>query len=229
MKCVEAVVFDLFGTLTKSVSHHFSNQLHYDMSTALGIDHDTFISLWHDTFEMRLTGHFTDIRANIEHIIQILKITVNPDALNYAITIRNDATQHVLNHLREDAVETLRKIKHMGIKLGLISDCTPEVPIIFQKADWARYFDSIIFSSVIKMKKPNPEIYLTMCQNLNCAPQKCIYVGDGGSHELSGAEHVGMFPILIMPTTNNKMFLPLRDTWEKERITTLAEVFQYIN
>ncbi len=162
-------------------------------------------------------------------IIKVLHVTVGDEALNQAVKIRNDATRHLLINVREDAVETLRQLKHMGMKLGLISDSTPEVSIIWQETDVAHYFDSVIFSHEVKIKKPNTAIYLKMCQRLNCAPDQCIYVGDGGSHELSGAENVGMFPLLLSPTTDDELFLPSRDNWKKEKIATLTGVLSYIS
>src|SRR5262249_37070049 len=40
--------------------------------------------------------------------------------------------------------------------------------------------------------KPHPAMYLEACRRLRVTPDECVYIGDGGSHELSGARDVGM-------------------------------------
>ena len=45
--------------------------------------------------------------------------------------------------------------------------------------------------------KPDPMIYLTACHRLGVPPEQCLYVGDGGSHELTGATEVGMTAVRL--------------------------------
>ena len=61
-------------------------------------------------------------------------------------------------------------------------------------------------------------------------PQDCLYVGDGGSHELSGASQVGMRSILICV---DKTYIsdPYRQEavgWRGLTITTLKEALVLI-
>jgi putative hydrolase of the HAD superfamily len=224
----KAVVFDLFGTLTKSVSRAFSDRQLADMAAALGADVSAFTDVWNGAFDERVTGVFPSLRANLEYIAAKLAIRAGGGALDRAVEVRETATRFLLNRLREDAIPTLRRLKSKGIRLGLISDSTPEVPAIWQETALAGYFDSVIFSDVVKIKKPDPKIYLKMCAGLDCPPAQCVYVGDGGSGELTGAEKVGMFPILICPTTDEELFQPSKDEWRKTRIATLADVLRYV-
>jgi putative hydrolase of the HAD superfamily len=60
------------------------------------------------------------------------------------------------------------------------------------KCDLSRWFDDVVFSYRVKQRKPNPEIYMTACQNLHVTPDESIFIGDGGSNELIGARNVGM-------------------------------------
>jgi putative hydrolase of the HAD superfamily len=82
----------------------------------------------------------------------------------------------------------------MNIKLGLISNCAPEEVVGWPQSPLADLFDDIIFSFEVKYAKPNPEIYLTACENLMVSPKDSIFIGDGGSNELQGAADVGMNP-----------------------------------
>jgi putative hydrolase of the HAD superfamily len=40
--------------------------------------------------------------------------------------------------------------------------------------------------------KPDPTMYLAACAALRVEPRQCLYVGDGGSRELTGARALGM-------------------------------------
>lgn len=53
-------------------------------------------------------------------------------------------------------------------------------------------FDAVSFSCVTGHRKPEPESYLTAIRQLGVEPEECLYVGDGGSQELTGAADLGM-------------------------------------
>ena len=59
--------------------------------------------------------------------------------------------------------------------------------------------DAIVILTRLKDKghKLDPRIYRRACAALAADPQRCLYVGDGGSHELSAALRVGLDPVLI--------------------------------
>jgi putative hydrolase of the HAD superfamily len=98
---------------------------------------------------------------------------------------------------RADASATLKQIKKSGLMLGLISDAAYEVPRLWEKHSLSRFFDVTIFSNKVHLKKPDPKIYLLACERLDVKPTECLYVGDGGSWELTGAEKVGMTSLQI--------------------------------
>ena len=41
-------------------------------------------------------------------------------------------------------------------------------------------------------RKPEPEAYLHAVEALDVEPSECIFIGDGGSQELTGAAALGM-------------------------------------
>jgi FMN phosphatase YigB (HAD superfamily) len=66
-------------------------------------------------------------------------------------------------------------------------------------ADWqssglANLFDATIFSYVVGTVKPEPEIYWMTCEALEVEPSSALFVGDGGSDELIGAQRAGLTP-----------------------------------
>ena len=91
-----------------------------------------------------------------------------------------------------DAVTTLRCLRDRGLRIGVVSDCTHELPEAWPDLAVAPWVDATVFSVVIGERKPHPSLYLSACAGLGVGPDEVVYVGDGGSNELSGARALGI-------------------------------------
>jgi len=96
----------------------------------------------------------------------------------------------------------LDTLKANGIKIAMISNCSSEEVAMLKESDLAHYFDEILLSYEVKMKKPDPCIYEDAAKRLGVELNECFFVGDGGSNELEGAERVGMKAIQAKWFTN---------------------------
>ena len=99
---------------------------------------------------------------------------------------------------RPNALEMLRSLRSLGLKIGLVTDCSDEVPTLWSKTPFAELIDYPVFSCSAGVKKPDPRIYHLASEGLGVAPPKCLYIGDGGSDELAGASRVRMDAVLIL-------------------------------
>ena len=62
------------------------------------------------------------------------------------------------------------------------------------------------------------------------APDQCLYIGDGGSQELTGAEAVGMTAVrLAAPDLKNHLVFDQDDTFDGQTITTLTDVLTLVD
>ena len=109
----------------------------------------------------------------------------------------------------EETVETLKRLRSAGYRIGLIGDCARETPREWPSTDLAPLVDAAIFSCEVGMKKPDPHIYRLASQMLSVGPASCVFVGDGSSRELSGALAAGMRSVLVR--------IPLGDTYDAQR------------
>lgn len=191
-----AVIFDLFGTLVDSFSPQEYEHVLAQIASALSVPFKDFVRLWLDTFNERAIGVFPNPEANIEYICRMLGVSLKDDRIKAATQIRFNFVFHSLTP-RDDAVETLVRLKSKGYKIGLISDCSAEVPVLWEDTPFASLIDMPVFSCSAGLKKPDPRIYQLACERLRVDPKDCLYVGDGSSHELTGASQVGMHPVLI--------------------------------
>lgn len=226
----KAVIFDLFGTLVDNLRAVEYDNVLSQMAAKIGVARTEFIQCWHDSYHERMSGHFPTPESNILHICKALGVLPGTDQIRAAIQARVDYVQRALVP-RKGAVETIRAIKKAGLKIGLISDCSWETPLLWKQTAFAGLFDEAIFSCAVGLKKPDPRIYLLACERLEVSPQDCLYVGDGSSHELTGAAAVGMSPLLIrVPYEANDDSETRRideDDWQGPAIAALEEVLRY--
>lgn len=113
---------------------------------------------------------------------------------------------------------------------ALISDCTHELPAFLPSLPVAPLLDAQIFSVELGVCKPDPEIYLAACHRLGVAPTDCLYVGDGGSHELTGAAAVGMTPVrLTAPDLANHLVFDADTHFAGRTISSLTDVLTLLD
>jgi putative hydrolase of the HAD superfamily len=122
---------------------------------------------------------------------------VEKDRVEKAALIRYSLTKDTLIPL-PGAIEMLDSLKEQGMKTGLVSDCSSEVPNIWTNTPFGHLFDITIFSCTEGVKKPDPQIYTLAAEKLGVDPEDCLYIGDGSSNELTGAAAVGMHLVLII-------------------------------
>lgn len=226
----KAIIFDFWGTLVPNFSLSEHKAVLGKMAGLMGAPREAFTQQWFDTVKLRMTGEFPSVRANIEAICANLSVPFDAANCEEAVQERY-AYAHAHMVPRPAAIATLQEIRHRGLKIGLITDCSAELPELWGESAFAPLFDATIFSSRVKIKKPNPKIYHMAADQLGVACADCLYVGDGGSNELSGAEAVGMHPVLLHDENEQGNADTHRvdgQIWDGARIADLSEVLGLI-
>ena len=193
MSAYRAVLFDFFGTLTRSVRR---GPQHADIARTLGCDPEIVRGVLDRTFHSRARGTFGSAEATLRWVTEQAGGHPRAAQLRAAVPARVDALR-ADTQLRADAVSALRAIKSRGLGTGVISDCTHELPAFLPSLPVAPLLDARVYSVELGVCKPDPAIYLAACDRLGVAAEECVYVGDGGSRELSGATAVGMTAVRL--------------------------------
>lgn len=225
MKQISCVIFDLFGTLVDNMPVSEHRKVLTTVANVLSLPPERFIEEWNGSYRKRATGEFPTTEAAIRHICGSLDGKPGEEAILEACRIRTDYTRRILVP-RSDAVPTLTKLRADGYAIGLISDCTCEVPPVWAEIAFAPLFDVAIFSCEVRVKKPDPRIYHTACSRLGVDPGQVLYVGDGSSNELTGACEVGMTPVWIdVPYEREYATYKIDEqTWDGLSINALEEI-----
>jgi putative hydrolase of the HAD superfamily len=219
-----AVIFDLFGTLVDDFASSVG-AMHAELAAALAVPYEAFMQLWRQTAEMRTIGAFQTVEASIEHVCGVMGVQVGAEQMSKAVAIRLQHTRRALEP-RPDAVATLARLKDQDYKVGLLSNCSVEIPILWPETTFADLVESPIFSCRERVKKPGPRIYQLACERLGVMPGACLYIADGEDHELTGAAKVGLHPVLLRNSTSQNRLELFRESreWQGATIQSLAEI-----
>lgn len=193
----QAVLFDLFNTLVPGGSRDERDTTSRLMAEVLGVDPDALADLVRHTFDDRTRGRLGDLRHTVHWLARTLGATPSDAAVSAAVELRLEMTIGL--HRRTWAIPTLVELAHAGVPRGLVSDCSAETPQIWAASPLAPHFEAVSFSCVTGHRKPEPGAYLAAVRQLGIDPQDCLYVGDGGSHELTGATAIGFLAIRFTP------------------------------
>jgi putative hydrolase of the HAD superfamily len=218
---VDALLFDLYGTLTVRVANSAS-----DAGTAgvvigfvngLGIDttdldRDTLEEeIWHfdlptpagdgTPFEARLGGFFKE-RLGQELSAGNLRELADAVCAEWESGHQVDPDAHDL-------------LAQFGTSrpLGLVSnfDHPPHVRRRLSVTGLERHFSTIVVSGEVGTQKPEPEILRIACRHLNVTPERCAYVGDS-IVDFQAADSAGMpFFLIRRPPAGGVVQMPSVD------------------
>ncbi|MBI3743590.1 MAG: HAD family hydrolase [Chloroflexi bacterium] len=222
-----AVIFDLFGTLVHSFNIQQHAQHLQKVAGTLGVPTPGLRELWDKSRRNRETGRFPSVADNLRFICRELQIDADEQRVEAAARAYLEFARAAFR-IRDDATATLEALKKRGHRTGLISDCGPHVPALWAATPLARLVDTPVFSSLERVKKPDARIYQLACKRLDVQPSECLYVGDGGSHELTGASAVGMTAVQVAAVPKDDSLIIDGETWAGKRIETLREVLELV-
>lgn len=225
----QAVIFDLFGTLAHNFSEEGYGEALVQMAVALSLPPEDFRRAWFATSGERNSGDQQSSEADVRHICRQFEMTPDDEQVLRAVKARLDYIRQVMTP-QPEAGETLTALREQGHKTGLISDCTHEIPAVWPETMLAPLIDEAVFSCDVGLRKPDPRIYRLTAERLGVRPEECLFVGDGGSQELSGALEVGMHPVLIrVDADSDEAHLARREEWDGATISSLPEVLDLVS
>lgn len=171
---IEAVIFDLDGTLTafnldyKSLRGEIRGHL---MRTGVPA---SVLSVKENLFEMLAKAEL--YFKNTAKSAQVYKDTRQEC---FAIAERYEMEAAKLTSLQPGAVETLKELQKLKLKVGL---CTISSEVatnyILQRFKIAEYFQAVVSRDKVALVKPNPEQLETALKSLDVKPIDTIVVGD---------------------------------------------------
>ena len=204
------MIFDLWNTLADWPAAVW-DETRPRIAERLGLSPEHFDEVWYGMYEERELG---PLAAALE------RFDTTPEIREEVIAVRRGVTRQGLVPVA-GAVETLRELRRRGLRLGLITVCSDDVPELWPRTAFHGLFDAEVFSCSVGLRKPDPRIYLLACEQLGVEPENAMFVGDGANDELAGAERVGMTAVLLERPGEEQ-------AWEGARIGTLPDLLSIV-
>jgi putative hydrolase of the HAD superfamily len=221
----DAAIFDFFGTLV--YNRPWGNEMNRVVADTLGAPVDDFLREWARTGKARTLGAYDSIEQNVQQVCKALGVQITDEQAKRAAEIRLDYTRRNLIP-KEGALDLLGRLHEMRYKLGLLSNCTPEVPVVWREMVFAPLFDDAVFSCAIHIAKPRPEAFELAGRGVETAPERCMYVADNADEELEGAKAAGMFAVRLLPAEGE--WTPRgAELWEGPCVEKLLDVLNLLD
>jgi putative hydrolase of the HAD superfamily len=99
----------------------------------------------------------------------------------------------------DDAHSTLKHLSSRDVKLGIISNVSShEVAMgILDNVKLTQYFDEIVTSASVGIRKPDPGIFRYALMQFKVRPEEAVVVGDSERHDIEGGYIAGLKTVLI--------------------------------
>jgi putative hydrolase of the HAD superfamily len=203
---IQAIIFDLYGTLIDISTNEDKNEIFDFLSLYL-----QYYDIYLDAGKLRKAFE-TEKAANLasrherypevdfqEVFEEILKREGSPNSFLvksccklYRILSREKF------QLFPDSMPVLKEMKSDGYTLGLVSNAqrvftANEIRMVGIQ----QYFKHMVFSTRFGITKPDHRLFVIACAMLDVAPENAVYIGDNPYNDVKGAKKIGMTSILL--------------------------------
>jgi putative hydrolase of the HAD superfamily len=219
-----AVIFDFYGTLTPVSPSEVWASNAARLAAIMGVPPEELSRALEQSFPERISGALGDVRQTMAAIADRLGAELTGEQLAEAAATRR-AVQESMFALRPEALTVISCLRDRGLRIGLVSDCTSELPDAWSRLPLAALVDAPVFSCIERTRKPDPNLFRKVAADLGTDPARCVYVGDGGGRELTGSSAVGMRAVLLAGPDWHQHSDHNRETgWTGPQISSLTEL-----
>lgn len=204
---IEAVFLDLGNTLrmlTKNESHQ--NQARRRIVELVGTDEEPnlFCQKLDQRYKVYRKWAFENLREAPEADLWTRWLApefpaerIAPLGVELTYQFRQSMGLRVVVPGGKHVVEELHRRSYT---LGIISNVitSREIPEWMDADGFTPYFKSVVLSSVLGIRKPDPEIYYEAARRAGVVPERCAYVGDNLKRDVSGTRAAGFGMVIIM-------------------------------
>ncbi|MFX1337757.1 MAG: HAD family hydrolase [Promethearchaeota archaeon] len=249
---INGIFFDLYGTL---LIYKDNPKAWEDwISTFYNCLKNYGLNLPIESFATKCDGFFgrdepslqndglTIYERRIQRLCKDLSLNLNNNQLRFTANSCLNAWHEYVS-LDPETIPVLKEFKK-NKKIALISnfDFPPHIYSLLRDMKLYRYFDSIIISGEVGVKKPDPGIFSIALERTDLKNNEVIYIGDA-PEDIQGAKAADIHPILIQrdPLTQDCLitdYLAIQDSLkdyqtnlifkEVQKISNLKELLEII-
>ncbi|HXH10403.1 MAG TPA: HAD family hydrolase [Alphaproteobacteria bacterium] len=203
MLAAEGMAFDLFGTLVLQEQFSFDQCLDalYDnlLSSGLPLEKGTFMQAYREVNRQLMRQAMAEGRETHNR----LWVAGALQTLGYPIAADDPCVAHAVEAYFEPFVKSCQLIPETREmlqtvakrhRLALLSNFThpPAVDRILTCLGVAEFFDVVLVSGRVGVRKPHPKIFAALTEEMQLSPGEIIFVGDELEADIVGARNAGM-------------------------------------
>ena len=230
---IRGVFFDLYGTLLcygnmeaagESWFHTIRREL---VTSGHAFDEETLIRLCEE-FLLQPEPPVQDdgltvYERRMRELVEELSLELQVEELR-RISEASVAAWHAHTPLDPEAKSVLSELQGR-YKLALISnfDHPPHVHRLLDELALRPFFDAVVVSGDIGVKKPDPAIFTPALEQTGLATDEAIFVGDSPEDDIAGARAAGLRPVLIQRSLD-----PAESEWTEDGVRVVTRLREVI-
>ena len=155
------------------------------------MDPDGFARSWMESFDQRVRGESGPLEQTHHRLAAVQGVHPSLGSVQRAANVRMEFARELLDS-NTSVLSALDALRGAGVRLAVVSDTFDETPRLWPNTALAPRFEVAVFSCQEGARKPDPRMYQIALGRLESPASRCASVGDGGSHELTGARATGL-------------------------------------
>ncbi len=186
MEKIQAIIFDLDGTLIDSEQNYY-------------LADKKLLGEYGINFTEEMKAEYVGT-GNLDMMKKIKKIYNIKDSVEYLHKRKNSLYLELARNNTKvfpKMKDFLQKVKEIGYKIGLASGSSKEIiDEIVVLTKLKSFFDAIVAGDEVENSKPAPDIFLLAAKRLNIKPEKCLVIEDS-KYGIEAAKRANMFSVAI--------------------------------
>jgi HAD superfamily hydrolase (TIGR01549 family) len=205
---VKAILFDMGGTLRRTVQRtqeqsHQVLQRVMDLLRAKGSVADFGHLLAERAISYKQWAEQTRIELNENDLWTKWMLPEFPRQQVSEIAVQLNQLYRESTGVRTihpESREVILELFRRGYRLGLVSNTTSsvEIPALLKELEITGCFETVILSTVLGKRKPDPAILLEATQRMGIDPKQCAYIGDRIERDVAAARGAGFSTAIIL-------------------------------
>lgn len=206
MPQIQAIIFDLYGTLIDISTNEDKNDVYDFLARYLQYYDFNFSSdKLRKAFESEKAAnlsarHERFPEVNFQEVFEeLLKREGSPNSflIKSCCKLFRLLSREKFQ-LFPDCIPVLKEMKAKGYPLGMVSNAQKvftanEIRILGLQ----QYFKHMVFSTRYGITKPDHRLFVIACAMLDVKPENAVYIGDNPNNDVTGAKKIGMTSILL--------------------------------
>jgi len=205
---IKAVIFDYIGTVVNCVGYS-TNTSKMKLYTALinegfKVTVDGFLEAYSRAHEKYRVVRYDELRE----VTNAVWVADALNAVGYKVNPDDERIKTALNVFFKDFIDSLRlragavKLFKQSVaqgKVGLLSNFTyaPVVYYSLNQLGISRYFNTVVVSEEHGWRKPAPQIFRDVLEQLQVKADETIFIGDSPLEDIKGAKKAGLRTVFV--------------------------------